>query len=348
MDMIKVGLIGYGMSGSVFHAPFFKAGKVWKVTRIVTSRKDKAEVENPGAKAVDSAGEVFADPDIDLVVIATPQAMHYEMAKMALLAGKHVVVEKPFVVHAQDAEELIRLAKEKGLVLTVYQNRRWDADFLTIRKLVNDGTLGDIYYFEAQYDRYRPEVANRWQDQDREGSGTLYNLGSHLIDQAVALFGCPDTVDADVDIQRDGGHAPDYFHILLGFGKRKVVLRSSYMVMKPGPRFQVHGTGGSFLKYGFDPQEDALAAGKSPDGPDWGREHEDLYGELTVEENGKPVSRKIASVPGNYGEFYRLLADAVSGNGEVPVKPEDAAATIRIIELAMQSSREKKAVPFQM
>jgi scyllo-inositol 2-dehydrogenase (NADP+) len=304
------------------------------------------EQECPGVEAVDKPERVFEDPGIDLVVIAAPNTAHFTLAKRALLAGKHVVVDKPFVVHAAEAEELIRLAKERGRILSVFQNRRWDADFLTIRKLVDDGTLGEIYSYEAHFDRYRPKVQDRWREQDMEGSGMLYDLGAHLIDQAIVLFGLPDRVDADLDSQREGAKTVDYFHIRLGYGKRKVILRSGSIVMRPGPRFQIHGTKGSFVKYGIDPQEDAIKQGKSIRDPLWGRESEDQYGELTVEENGTTVTRKVESLPGHYASYYRMIVDAIRGHGEVPVRAEDAWNTGRIMEAAMQSSREQRTIPF--
>lgn len=343
----KVGLIGYGFAGKTFHAPSIKATRGLELSKVVSSAPLKVLADLPDAEVVGQPEALFNDPGIDLVVIATPNTSHYPLAKAALEAGKHVVVDKPFTIHSQEAHDLIRLADEKNLALTVYQSRRWDGDFLTLKAVLATGLLGEIYSFDNHYDRFRPEVRQRWREQDLPGSGILYDLGAHLIDQALQLFGLPEAITADLRQQRPGAQATDYFHLLLDYGSLQVILHSSCLVKQVGPRFAVHGDRGSFIKYGMDPQEAALLRGErpGPHNPAWGKESPEWYGELTTGAGGLEISKaKIETLAGDYPGFYRQLKASLDGEGSLPVAASDAAKNIELIEKAILSSRERRTI----
>jgi scyllo-inositol 2-dehydrogenase (NADP+) len=346
MKKVRVGLIGYGFSGQIFHGPFLKTLAGFECAKIVSSNPEKVKKDFPDVEIVTNVEQLLADPNIDLVIVTTPNTTHYPFAKQALLAGKHVVVEKPFVNSSKDAEELIEIASQYKKVLTVFQNRRWDNDFLTVKAAMESGALGEIYCFESHYDRYKPEVTPRWREQNLAGSGMLYDLGAHLIDQALHLFGLPESVFGDIFAQRENGVVDDYFHIVLGYGKLRVILHSSMIVKHSGPRFQVHGSKGSFIKYGLDSQEDALKQGKVPGDALWGRDHEHNYGELTMNVGGLTLKSKIETIPGSYESFYNGLYESITENKPVPVSATDALNTIRVIETVKLSSEEKRNISF--
>ena len=335
----KVGLIGYGAAGAAFHAPLIRAEERLELAAVVTSRKGP-----DGARIVSTPEAILSDPGIDLVVIATPNHSHYPLARAALQAGKHVVVDKPFTVDLGEADTLIELAAERGRVLSVFHNRRWDGDFLTVRKLINEGSLGEVMLFEAHWDRFRPAIKPGWKEQDRKGGGLLADLGPHLVDQALLLFGDPDAVIADVLMQRAGVIVDDYFDITLHHGRARVRLTASNLVASARPRFAVHGTSGSFVKHGLDPQEAALKAGKSPGDPGFGEEPQEAHGLFTDAEGRQ---RPIASERGCYSHFYEGIAAALLDGGTVPVAATDARKGLRIIELARQSAAEGRSFPFR-
>ncbi|MFC4075337.1 oxidoreductase [Salinithrix halophila] len=344
---IKVGIIGYGLSGKVFHAPIIGATEGLQVTKVVTSRREEVRRDWPQVSVTEEPKDLIMDPDIDLVVIATPNTLHYPLAKEALQAGKHAVVEKPFTIHSEEGEELARIAEEKGLALSVYHNRRWDNDFLTIKSCMEQGHLGEVHTWKTHYHRYRPLVRDRWRETAGEGAGTLFDLGSHLIDQALHLFGEPDTVWGDVLIQRDGAGAPDYFHLVLGYGDyRRVDLRSSSIVKGAGPRFEVHGSKGSFIKYGLDGQEEALKQGAKPGDAGWGEDDPCNYGQLTLDRHGETVIETVPTLRGCYEEYYRQIRDALTHGAPVPVTAGEATRVIRVIERAMESSRTGRALRY--
>jgi scyllo-inositol 2-dehydrogenase (NADP+) len=278
-------------------------------------------------------------------VVAAPNTVHHRLAAAALAAGRHVVVDKPFVLTSAEADELIALAAAEGRLLSVFQNRRWDGDFLTVQRCLEAGLLGEVSTYISRFDRFRPAPKGGWREEAAAGSGILYDLGSHLIDQALHLFGLPETVVADVRIQRRGVQADDYVHLLLGYGRLRVLLHAAMMVREPGPRFEVHGDRGSFVKYGLDPQEDALRSGGRPGDPGWGSEPPERHGTLTTEAAGAELRGRLASVPGSYQAYYAAMADAVEGGGRVPVTAEEGRDTIMLIEHALQSSREGREVP---
>ncbi|MDA8352487.1 MAG: oxidoreductase [Firmicutes bacterium] len=344
---IRVGLIGYGLAGSVFHAPLIEATPGLELVGVVTSKRAQVEAELPGVRVVEE-NELLESANIDLVVVATPNRLHYEQARRALLAGKHVVVDKPFTLRSAEAEKLIRMAKREKRMLSVFHNRRWDHDFLTLKQCMEEGRLGPVHTYRARFDRYRPAVKERWKEQDAAGGGTLYDLGSHLIDQALTLFGEPDTVWAEVRSQRDGAAAPDWFHMVLGYDKGvRVILDSGSVVAEPGPRFEVHGTHGSFITYGADRQEEALKAGLRPGDSGWGENRTEERAWLTKFESDQLQREQIPSLRGQYEVFYQGIRDAILAKARPPVAPQEAARVIRVIERALDSSREKRMVPFK-
>lgn len=324
--VFRVGLIGYGLAGASFHAPLLSVEPAFHLSAIVTRSADAVARDWPGARVV-SVDALMADPEIDLVIVATPNDSHASLAERALLAGKHVVVEKPFTLDSVEAVRLGALAKERRLCLTVFQNRRWDGDFLTVKRLVEEGRLGKLYSFESHFDRYRPQVKKRWKEEAGPGGGTLWDLGAHLVDQALQLFGMPDSITADVGKQREGAQAVDWFHLILRYGEMRVILRSGSVVHEPWPRFVLHGEADAFTKYGLDPQEEQLKAGLRPGMAGWGAEPPERHGRLSRGGN-------VPTIPGSYEHFYRQLAAAMSGQGEVPVTAESAAQVIRVLEAA--------------
>ncbi|KLU63265.1 scyllo-inositol 2-dehydrogenase (NADP(+)) [Peptococcaceae bacterium CEB3] len=345
-DKINVGLLGYGFAGRVFHAPLINAVSSLNLYAIVERHGDRAGRDFPQALVLRESDRLLEDAKVDLVVVATPNSSHFELARQALLAGKHVVVDKPFTLTAAEARSLIELAQERQRVLSVYQNRRWDGDFRTIRELVKSGMLGEIVEYEAHYDRFRPEVnEGAWRESGEAGSGILFDLGSHLIDQALVLFGWPDTVTADLRVQREGGRAVDSFEVVLGYPKLKAALKAGMMVRQPGPRFVLRGRLGSFLKGGFDRQEDLLRAGQNP-APDnaWGIEPRAQWGTIEAEIDHMHVVGLLETLPGCYQAFYENVADAIARGSDLAVKPEEAWRTMRIIELAELSNSEKRTV----
>jgi scyllo-inositol 2-dehydrogenase (NADP+) len=331
VEKIRVGLVGYGLAGSVFHAPLIGSVDALELVSVATSRAELVRRSLPDVLVLPHAEDLFSDPAVELIVIATPTATHFELARAALLAGKHVVVDKPFTLTSREADELIALAQRQGRMLSVFQNRRWDNDFLTVKRCLSQGRLGEVYYYEAHFDRFRPAIKEGWREVAAPGAGILYDLGAHLIDQALLLFGPPDSVTADVMAQRPAAKVPDYFHLILHYGRKRVVLHGATLVREPGPRFIVHGDGGSFLKYGIDPQEEALAAGRRPGGADWGREAPELFGTLTSADGSR---EKIETLPGAYQDYYKGIAACLRGGAAVPVDPADCRAGIGIIEAA--------------
>ncbi|PVY38717.1 oxidoreductase [Pontibacter virosus] len=348
---LNIGLLGFGTAGRVFHAPILSAVDGLKLSKIKANRPESIALARqlyPEADIVSDTTSVLEDEAIDLVIVATTNDTHYSLAKAVLEAGKHVVVEKPFTVTSEEASELIELAHSKGKLLTVYQNRRWDSDFRTVKKLLENEMLGRLVEYEAHFDRFRPIPASQtWKEEEQPGSGILYDLGAHLIDQALMLFGTPQEVYADLLTQRSGGKIIDSFDLTLYYTNGlKAILKAGMLVKQPGPRFKLSGDKGAFVKYGLDVQEAALKAGHSPVVADWGVESEEIWGKLDTELNGQHLIGKIQSEPGDYRGFYENVRDAIAGITELEVKPEQARNTIRLIEAAMQSNAEKRRISF--
>ncbi|WP_068617687.1 oxidoreductase [Paenibacillus tuaregi] len=347
MNTIKVGIVGYGLSGETFHAPLIQSIEGMEILKIVSRNADKVKRKLPDTEVASSIEDLLSDERIDLVVITTPNSTHYSYAKQSLLAGKHVVVEKPFVIQKEEAQDLIETASGQNKMLSVFHNRRWDNDFLTVKNCIESGVMGEIYQYEAHFDRYRPEVRERWREQSGPGAGMLYDLGAHLIDQALYLFGNPISVYGDVFAQRAGSVVDDYFHIILNYGEMRAILHSGSIVRSSGPKFQVHGSKGSFIKFGLDSQEDALRQGKKPGSPGWGRDQEQWYGELTTEIGEQEITKKLETIPGSYENFYQGIFQSITDQAPVPVSPSEAMNTIKVIELAKKSSLEQRTVLFE-
>jgi scyllo-inositol 2-dehydrogenase (NADP+) len=343
---IRVGVAGYGKAAKFFHIPFLRTLEQYELVSILQRSTDEAKNDFPELTIARSIDELVQQQDLDLVVITTSNDTHFDFAKKAMLAGKHVVVDKPFTNTLEEATELIRIAKEEGKILSVYQNRRYASDFITMRKLLAEKLLGDIHEFNATYDRYRPEpVQGAWREVDKPGSGVLYDLGPHLIDQALTLFGHPSYITADIRKQRPHARVDDFFNIWLDYGFLKVILHSGMLVREQGPRYMIQGTKGSFLKSGEDPQEVRLKAGDLPVGEDWGREPVSSDGILHTEKDGKVIRRTVPTEAGNFGLYYTNLYDTLVNGAPLQEKPEHGYNTIRIIQLAFESSTEKKTLP---
>lgn len=345
-QVVQVGLIGYGMAGEVFHAPAIAVVPKLKLTKVVERHSTKCQARYPWVETLKSAEELLIDPTIDLVVVATPNTSHFELVQKALLANKHVVVEKPFTPTSQQATELIELAQQREKLLSVHHNRRWDGDFLTVKQIIENGLLGNLVEYEVHFDRFRNQIKTNWREYDHPGSGILYDLGSHLIDQAVCLFGLPDTITADIRMQRPKAKTADAFELILSFGNLKVTLKAGQLVRELGPHFLLHGTAGSFIKYGMDPQEDALKQGELPQGSNWGKETKESWGTLNTDIHKLHFYGKIETLPGCYPAYYQNVYEAIAQQDELIVKPEQARTTIRIIEQAMESHTQRRTLGF--
>lgn len=339
--MIRTGLIGFGLGGMAFHAPLIDAVPELELAAIATSRAGQVRAAYPAVQPVADLAALVADPSIELVAISTPNDTHFPLAKAALEAGKHVVIDKPFANTAAEAEVLIALAEARGVVLSAFHNRRWDADFLTVGKLLASGRLGEVMLFEGRWDRYRPEVIDVWRERPEPGSGIVLDLGTHLIDQLLQLFGMPEAVSADIAIQRPGAQADDYFEIAFHYGPRRAIVSASRLVVSPRPRFALHGTKGNFVKHGLDPQEPAFRAGKRADDPEHGFEPEAQYGVLTLADGTRET---IVSERGDYRRYYAGVAEAIRTGAPPPVTGADALAGLRLIELARQSAAEGRRI----
>lgn len=332
---VRAGIIGFGIAGRYFHAPLLRAAGI-PILAVVTSRPEPAREYLGTVDVLGSAEELIARDDIDLVVISSPNTLHAPHAAAALRAGKHVVVEKPVAATAAEVSDLEQLAAQHERKLAIFQNRRWDSDFLTIRKLIDQGRLGAINSYHARWDRFRPEVTERWRERDEPGHGVLYDLGSHLIDQALVLFGQPEWLYANVFAQRNNSATVDGFEILMGQGLLRITLGASLITADGGYRYRVNGSRASFLKAGLDQQEDQLKAGSEPDERFFGTEPTEQWGTLVQGETGR--REVITPETGRWLTFYETMRRAVEQDGPVPVSAAQAYDTTRIIEAALTSS----------
>lgn len=335
--MIRTGLIGYGLGGSAFHAPLIEAVPGLELAAVVSSRGERVKSAHPGAAVLAEPDALFADPAIDLMVISTPNDTHVPLAEAALRAGKHVVLDKPLSPRPEQGEALIALAQAQGRVLSVFHNRRWDGDFLTVQRLIDEERLGTVMLYEAHWDRFRPAIKPGWREAPGEGAGLFLDLGPHLIDQALQLFGRPEAVTADIAIQREAAQVDDYFDVTLHYGERRAILSAASLVVANRPRFAVHGSGGSFVKFGLDPQEVALRAGGRADDPRHGLDDPAQFGVLTLPDG---ACETIETERGDYRRFYAGVAAAIADGAAVPVDPADGVLGLRLIALARQSSAE--------
>jgi predicted dehydrogenase len=345
MQPINTALCSFGMSGWVFHAPFISIHPGLNFYGVWERTKNLAQEKYPGVKTFRTLEELLADNNIELVIVNTPSITHFDYAKQVILAGKHLVVEKPFTATVAQAEQLIELVEKKKVKLSVYQNRRYDSDYRTVKKILEDGWLGKIVEAEIHYDRYTPELSYKThKETPTPAVGCLYDLGSHLIDQALQLFGMPLAVFADITINRPGSKVDDYFDLKLFYPNHRVILKSSYYVREAMPGYQIHGTLGSFIKHKTDVQETDLQAGKKPGSTDWGTEPESQKGLLHTEKEGKVIKEYIPSLRGNYGDYYDGMYNAIRNNAPVPVSGEDGMKVIQVIEAAIKSNKEKKVI----
>ena len=339
-DVINTAIIGFGLSGKVFHAPFVHTHPDFHLSVVVERHEQLSKTIYPYVDVLKDYKFLLEDPTIDLVVVATPNVYHFPMVEELLHAGKHVVVEKPFVPTSAEADELISLAKRLDKKIFVYHNRRWDGDFLTIRKLIDDGLLGEVKYYEEHFDRYSPEMKeSAWRDEAIPGGGILYDLGSHLIDHCLLLFGMPESIKASIKAQRKGSPVDDYFNLELKYSSMSAVLTAGMLVKEKGPRFIIDGTEGSFSKRGIDPQEALLKEGNMPVGEEWGKDDPKYYGTMAW---GAAVPQELSQIPtlqGNYMAFYDNVFNAIRKDSEQEVLVEQARDVIFIIEKAFESNK---------
>jgi scyllo-inositol 2-dehydrogenase (NADP+) len=352
--MVRVGLIGFGLAGQAFHAPVIRGVPGMDLACIVERRSSRAREKYPDVRVARTVEELLADKEIQLCVIATPNDSHFELARTCLLAGRDVVVDKPFAPTLRESEELVRLAAACGRLITVYQERRWDGDFETVKKIVQSGRLGTIVEYECRFDRFRPEPkANAWRERaDQPAAGILFDLGPHVIDQALVLFGEPRAITASAFCERETSRVDDSFDVCLEYSNSgaglRAMARARIIAFAPGPHFLIHGTRGSFLKYGTDPQEARLRREDFPQGTDWGadwgEEAESFWGTLSLV--GEP-SVRVKTERGDYRGFYANVRDAIEKKAPFEVTPQQALRTMRAVMLGHKSSRERRTVGWE-
>lgn len=343
--MIKTAILSFGMSGRVFHAPFIMLHKGFELKGILERTKQESLVFYPTIHIYRSLEEVLNDDAIVLVVVNTPTNTHFNFVKKALSAGKNVVVEKAFTTTLEEAIELKALADSKQLLLSVYQNRRWDSDFSTVRHTIESGVLGDIIEAEFHYDRFKPTLSPKLHKEiPGPGAGLLIDLGPHLIDQAISIFGMPQKVFADIRILRPTSLVDDYFHIILYYPTMRVILKSSLMVREPVPSFVVHGKNGTFIKTRADIQEEALLANEKPNLDQWGTEPDSAAGYLYKEVNDKLIIQKVTSLQGNYYYYYDGIYNAIANKNNPPVTSQDGINAMKIINASRESALLQKTI----
>lgn len=348
MPAIRTAIIGYGMSGACFHAPILAALREFEIAAVVSARPTDVHADFPGIPVYPDVETLLAASDVELCVVASVNELHYSQARAVLEAGRHVVVEKPFVLDSRDGIELERLARTKGRILSVYQVRRWDADVLTLDRVLRDGAIGRPHTLIAHYDRWRPDVRDRWRERPGRGAGILWDLGPHLVDRALRLFGTPRTVSALLAARRAGATVVDHIHLVLDFGDRTAVLHADCLTADPGPSLQVHGDRGSFVKYGLDCQEALLRQKRGPNDPAWGLEDPALAARLSVvDDDGTVAASRIPTEAGAYQRFYLELAAAIRSGGPNPVDPIAATRVVAVLEAAEISARERRVVSFE-
>ena len=345
MNKINTALCSFGMSGWVFHAPFITTNPGFQFYGVWERTKNLAREKYPDVKTFRTLDEMLGDKNIELVIVNTPSVTHYDYAKQVIQAGKHLIVEKPFTAAVEQAEELIGLAKKKKVKLSVYHNRRYDSDYRTVKKILDEKWLGNIVDAEIHYDRYVPALSYKThKETPTPAVGCLYDLGSHLVDQALQLFGMPLALFADITINRPGSKVDDYFDLKLFYPNHRVTLKSSYYVREALPGYQLHGTLGSFIKHKTDVQETDLQANKKPGADGWGIEPESQKGLLHTEKKGKVIKEFIPSLRGNYGDYYDGVYHAIRNDTAMPVTGEQGMNVIKIIEAAIKSNNEKKVI----
>lgn len=346
--MIDVGLVGFGFAGRVFHAPIISAVPGLRLRAIVQRSGDDAAQLYPQTRVMKSVDELLGIDEIKLVVIATPNTSHGPLARQCLIAGRNVVIDKPFTTTYAEAAELVNLARERNRLLTVYQNLRFNGDFRTIRQLVEGNRLGRVALYEAHFDRYRLQLhPGAWREKAEPGSGVFFDLGVHLIDQAMVLFGRPEAITADIRIEREGAAVDDAFDVMLHYPRMRALLRASMVALAPDLRFVVRGEGGAFVKYGIDPQEEALRRGETPKDDSWGREHETKWGTFYSPSNDRVANESIPTLPGDYRLFYANVRDALLGKSSPEITHEQMLDVMHALELAQESNRTERTLAWQ-
>lgn len=338
-DNIRVAIIGYGYASKTFHAPLISGTPGMTLAAVSSSDEGKVRIDWPAVPVVAEPRQLLDDPNIDLIVIPTPNDTHFPLAKAALEAGKHVVVDKPFTVTLSQARELDAVARSRGRLLSVFHNRRWDSDFLTVKSLINEALLGEVCYFESHFDRYRPRIRDRWRERGGPGSGIWFDLGPHLLDQAICLFGLPVSMTVDLAQLRPEAQSTDYFHAVLVYPQRRVILHATLLAAAETARFIVHGSRGSYIKYGLDPQEERLKNGERLPQEDWGYDMRD--GILTRVDGEDRSEESWLTLPGHYPAYYAAIRDALNGNGENPVPASQAIQIMELIELGIESAKHR-------
>jgi scyllo-inositol 2-dehydrogenase (NADP+) len=342
MKKIRTALVGFGSVGEKIHAPLISHNENFELVAVVERTQEKSKAKYPEIDIFRTFEGLLEEGNIELAVIVTPNEFHFDQARKCLEKGIHVVVDKPVTLRSDEAILLKDLAKEKGLCLSVFQNRRLDGDFITVKKLLANGTLGRIVHFESHFDRFRPHLVDNWREKNVPGNGITYDLGTHLIDQVVVLFGKPDWVNAEILVQRTGAVADDFFDISLGYPGLKVRLTASVLSNVPMQRFMVLGERGSYLKFGLDVQEKAFKAGLPPEGQDWGKEDPEAWGKLYLEDQ----IQSLETERGDYRLFYQNIAEAISKRGELAVTMEEAITVLEVIEAAFKSQKEGMRIFF--
>ncbi len=348
--IIQVGIVGYGLSGRVFHAPFIVCDNRFFLKKVVERTTSNAKERYPFVEVVRSFDELLLDKELDLIILGTPTDTHFEMAKKAMEAGKNVIIDKPFTSTSEEADGLIEISKQTGKLLSVYQNRRYDGDFKTIQKIIENGYLGEVLEFESHFDRYALSKSKKeWKEVDKKGNGLIYDLGTHLVDQAVTLFGVPNEIYADLRCLRDGCQINDAFEIILYYQNNlKAILKASLVVKEHDLRFAVHGRNGSYIKNGIDIQEDVLNSGAMPNEAYWGEEDPKNWGVLQAEINGLGFYGKIKTMAGNYAVYYDNIYKVMTEDAELDVKPSQARNVIKLIELAEESNQVKSRLKVEL
>jgi predicted dehydrogenase len=340
--MLRVGLVGFGMAGRVFHGPLLSSVEGIELAAVMERSSNHAAERYPGITTYRSLDEMLGDGSLNLFVVATPSATHYELARKVLEAGKNLLVDKPIAVQSAQIAELIKLAREKNLMLAPFQNRRWDGDYLTVKKLLTEKALGELVYFESRFDRWRPVApTNRLWKEDPASGGVLLDLGTHLVDQALTLFGKPLAISADVLYEREWVRANDGFEIRLRYAGMTAVLGANSLSLPAGARFHLRGTKGNYWKHGLDPQEAALNAVTRITDPKWGKEPQNEWGQLYVDVDRGVVTRPVETLTGDYRKYYEGIRDALAGKGQFPVRPEEAWRTVRVLEWAQESAESR-------
>lgn len=344
--MIRVGLVGFGMAGRVFHGPLISSVEGLELAAVLERNSNRAAERYPGIKTYRTLKAMLGDDSLGLFVVATPSGTHFDIAKQILEDGKNVIVDKPMSTKSAGIANLMKIARSSGSLLVPFHNRRWDGDFQTIRQLLQEQSLGHLVALESRFDRWRPVAPTDrlWKEDPSLGGGVLLDLGTHLVDQAVALFGKPEGVSADLRCEREWAKAVDAFTIRLRYPGMLITLASNSLAAPPGPRFLLRGSKGNYWKWGLDPQEAALNKISRIEGPNWGQESPNTWGTLNVDEGGCMISRPIKPIAGDYRLYYAAVRDAILGKSPAPVTAIDAWRVARILEWAAQSSELRREI----